>query len=142
MRRLFVCTLFILASCGDDTTTPPSTFDLAAPTSVSGDMATPPGADLAGAAFPATAAVTVGPGNTLTFSPATVDIAAGGTVTWTWAAANTMPHDVTSSDQPPKFSPSPIQTSGSFSHTFATAGSYPYFCTVHGQIMSGTVMVH
>jgi plastocyanin len=98
------------------------------------------GADLAAAAFPATAAVTVGSGDTLTFSPATVDIAAGGTVTWTWAAENTMPHNVTSSDG--RFSGSVTQVHGTFSSTFAAAGSYPYFCTVHGQIMSGTVIVH
>ena len=36
---------------------------------------------------------------------------------------------------------SPSQGTGTFQRTFATAGSYPYLCTIHGQIMSGVVTV-
>jgi len=123
----------------------------AAPTSVSSDLATTPSSDLSaavtgdmatGTTFPATATVLVGPGNTLTYAPATVDIRAGGTVTWNWAAGITMPHTVTSGDNPPAFAGSAVQMSGSFSNTFASAGTFGYFCTVHGRIMNGTVVVH
>jgi plastocyanin len=33
-------------------------------------------------------------------------------------------------------------SSGSFSHTFMTAGSFPYFCLVHGSAMTGMVVVN
>jgi plastocyanin len=125
----------------------------AAPSSVLQDLsAVAPPADFAGVTifdlasptvFPGTAAVTVGIGNTLTFAPATVDIAKGGTVTWTWAAANTMLHNVTSGDATPAFAASPTQQSGTFQVTFPIAGSFFYFCTVHGRnVMNGTVNVH
>jgi plastocyanin len=87
--------------------------------------------------------VVVGPGNTLSFAPSTVDIAAGGTVTWNWAGGITMVHNVTSGDTVPAFAASPTQSSGSFQATFAKAGSFFYFCTVHGRtVMNGTVNVH
>jgi len=28
-----------------------------------------------------------------------------------------------------------------FDHVFADTGTYPYFCKVHGQMMTGTVVV-
>jgi len=71
-----------------------------------------------------------------TFSPATVTINVGDTVTWNWVGQN--PHTVTADDG--SFD-SPQQTSGSFSHTFNTAGTFEYICEVHGQSMSGTVVV-
>ena len=93
--------------------------------------------------FPTTATVTVGAGGALAFSPQSVNIAAGGTVTWNWAAGNTMLHNVTSGDATPAFAASPTQMSGSFQATFPTAGSFFYFCTVHGRnVMNGTVIVH
>jgi plastocyanin len=131
---MIVCTLLVLSGCGgDDTSVTPSstTLDLSAVS----DGGAPSG-------NPSTAAVTVGPNNTLSYSPAAVDIAAGGTVNWTWASGNTMPHNVTSGDSPAAFGASATQTSGSFSHTFTNAGTFNYFCTVHGRIMSGVVRVH
>src|SRR5438270_12548850 len=61
------------------------------------DLAMAP-ADLASSdlSFPTTASVMVGL-NGNTFTPQTVDIAAGGMVTWTWASDN---HSVTSGVQP------------------------------------------
>jgi plastocyanin len=88
-------------------------------------------------AFPMTASVTVGPNGTLTYAPASVDIAAGGSVSWTWAGG--LSHSVTSDTG--AFGSS-IQASGSFSHTFTTAGTFPYHCMVHGFVMAGTVVVH
>jgi len=71
------------------------------------------------------------------FVPAAVTIDVGGTVTWNWTGSN--PHTVTADDG--SFE-SAQQTSGSFTHTFDTAGTFGYFCEVHGQAMSGTVTVN
>lgn len=69
------------------------------------------------------------------FAPASVNVATGTTVTWTWAGANQ--HNVTFDDGPA----SATQTSGTYQRQFTVAGSYPYECTVHGAAMSGTVVV-
>ena len=94
---------------------------------------------------PTTASVTVGPGGAISYSPATVTIAVGGTVTWTWAAG---PHSVTSGTctaktctPDAKFDSGTPQSTGTFEHTFATAGDYPYYCTVHTVSMKGMVHV-
>jgi LPXTG-motif cell wall-anchored protein len=34
-----------------------------------------------------------------------------------------------------------MEAGDTFSHTFSTAGTVTYFCKVHGQSMSGTVVV-
>ena len=88
----------------------------------------------------ATTNVTVGQGGTV-FSPSSVSIQVGDTVKWTWANNN---HSVTSGNPN---SPNGIFDSGThnqpfnFSFTFATAGTYPYYCRVHGSMMTGTVTV-
>jgi plastocyanin len=70
------------------------------------------------------------------FRPPTVTIAAGGTVTWTWGGAAI--HDVTVAG----VGASPLQTSGTFSLTFATPGTYGYECTIHASVgMRGQVVV-
>jgi len=146
MRLIMVCALVSFVSACDDTgsTSGPSSVsgaDLSA--AAAGDLATAPGADMAKTSpNPSTATVTVGAGGALAFSPQTVTIAPGGTVTWNWAAGNTMPHNVTSGDTPARFPASPTQTSGSYSVTLTAPGTYFYFCTVHGRnIMNGTVIV-
>jgi plastocyanin len=35
-----------------------------------------------------------------------------------------------------------LLTSGSFSRQFAQTGTFPYYCTVHGAMMTGTVVVN
>ena len=98
----------------------------------------PPG----GGSGTTTAAVTVG--NNL-FSPATANVAPGTVVTWTWASCESdiygqtcVSHNVTFADGG---GTSPVQTTGSFSRTFNTAGTYNYHCSVHGAAMSGKVVV-
>lgn len=81
---------------------------------------------------PATAGVNVQDNQ---FVAATVRVQAGGTVRWTWQGNN--PHNVTFAGGPA----SSTQTGGSFERAFATAGTFSYLCTVHGQSMSGTVTV-
>ncbi|MBA3652892.1 MAG: hypothetical protein H0W70_01710 [Actinobacteria bacterium] len=91
-----------------------------------------------------------------TFDPATTTIAAGTTVTWTYAESATDPmpgcespqfqlvsaakcpgHSTTSVTAGPDGQP--LWDSGvhradgfPFSHTFTTPGTYAYFCTIHG----------
>ncbi|WP_198955065.1 plastocyanin/azurin family copper-binding protein, partial [Kineosporia sp. R_H_3] len=70
------------------------------------------------------------------FSPVSVTVAPGGTVTWT--NNDSMPHNVTSTSG--AFRSATMQPGQKFSFTFTKAGSYGYFCTFHGG-MNGTVVV-
>lgn len=89
----------------------------------------PPGA-------PSTATVTT-PGET--FSPATVTIASGGTVTWQFTGGTR--HNVTFSGTAPTGGNIPdTDAGGSASRTFGNAGTYNYTCTRHSG-MNGTVVV-
>jgi plastocyanin len=73
------------------------------------------------------------------FSPASVVIQTGGTVTWTWAGANT--HNLTFSSGPmPLPANQPNQASGTAPRTITTVGTYEYRCTNHAG-MIGTVTV-
>lgn len=82
----------------------------------------------------------VGPGNS--FSPATVTVAPGEMVTWEFFALHTTTSDTQSG---PEFWDSGLLSSGTFSHTFNTPGSYPYYCALHsfpgGTLMNGVVQV-
>ncbi|HEX6909792.1 MAG TPA: plastocyanin/azurin family copper-binding protein [Longimicrobium sp.] len=85
---------------------------------------------------PSTATVTT-PGET--FSPASVTIAAGGTVTWTFTGGSR--HNVTFSGTAPAGGSIPdTDAGGSASRTFTAAGTYNYSCTRHSG-MNGTVVV-
>jgi adhesin/invasin len=64
-------------------------------------------------------------------------IAVGGTVTWNFVGA--INHNVESTGSP-SFPSSPVRTSGSYSHTFGTAGTYTYTCVVHPGSMTGRVV--
>ena len=68
------------------------------------------------------------------FDPTSALVAVGGQVTWTWNGA--IGHNVTFST-----SGSSTQSSGTFSQTFSTAGSFPYQCTIHPGTMTGTIVV-
>jgi plastocyanin len=70
------------------------------------------------------------------FSPETITVRAGGTVTWTWIGQN---HNVTSVLSP-TFGPNSITANAPFTHgpiTFSTPGTYQYICTIHGSISGG-----
>ncbi len=71
------------------------------------------------------------------FSPNTVTLSVGATVTWT--NHDNVPHVVSSTDN--QFKKSPLLKIGqSFSHTFATKGTYNYFCSIHPR-MTGKIIV-
>jgi plastocyanin len=70
------------------------------------------------------------------FAPAGFTVAVGTTVTWT--NRDDIPHTVVSTDG--VFKSKVLDTDEKFSYTFAKAGTFPYFCSVHPK-MSGTVVV-
>jgi plastocyanin len=72
----------------------------------------------------------------LAFQPASVEIAEGGTVSW--SNAGRLDHTVTAADG--SFDSGILPPGAGFAHTFASAGSYAYTCTIHPQ-MTGTVTV-
>lgn len=63
------------------------------------------------------------------FTPATLSIAVGDTVTWT--NHDTAPHNIVVTDGPEKFTSPTLQTGQTFSHTFTQAGTYSYYCSIH-----------
>jgi plastocyanin len=76
----------------------------------------------------------------------TVTVAINTPVTWTNGSAS--PHDVTFDNPAAALAVGtggagniPQHTSGSNRRQFATAGSYPFHCQVHGTPMHGTVIV-
>ena len=74
---------------------------------------------------------------------ATSTIHAGDTVQWVWRSGV---HSTTSGTCPLGCVADGIWDSGiaegtTFQHTFPTAGTFPYFCLVHGTMMQGTVVV-
>ncbi|HWY29984.1 MAG TPA: Ig-like domain-containing protein [Candidatus Acidoferrum sp.] len=90
----------------------------------------------------ATATVLVGSGG-LRFVPATTNILVNDSVTWSWAGSF---HSTTSGTPPG--TPNGLWDSGvnnaphSFSLTFANAGTFPYYCSIHfGSGMVGSIIV-
>ena len=57
------------------------------------------------------------------FEAPVIEVAPGSTVTWTWRGSD--PHNVAGGGWS-----SEVQTSGTFSHTFDTAGTFDYVCQV------------
>ncbi|CAL76456.1 Putative copper binding protein [Bradyrhizobium sp. ORS 278] len=70
-----------------------------------------------------------------TFTPAEVTVKVGDTVTWT--NHDDIPHTVVSAG---KYRSKTLDTDDSFSFTFAAAGDYKYFCSLHPH-MTGMVKV-
>jgi len=72
----------------------------------------------------------------MSFSPATLSVTAGTTVTWT--NNDNMTHTVTSDGG--IFDSGNLAAGKTFSKLFATAGSFPYHCSIHAG-MTGTITV-
>jgi plastocyanin len=70
------------------------------------------------------------------FTPASITVTAGTTVTWT--NRDDIPHTVVSDDK--VFKSKVLDTDEKFSYTFSKPGTYPYFCSVHPK-MTGKVIV-
>ena len=70
------------------------------------------------------------------FGPQTLTVSVGTTVVWT--NRDDIPHTVVSTDG--VFKSKVRDTDEKFSFTFNTAGTYPYFCSVHPK-MTGKIVV-
>lgn len=66
------------------------------------------------------------------FEPAELEVAPGRTVVWAWASGGRA-HNVTFDDG----EASGDRSSGTYQRAFATAGTFPYHCTIHGTATSG-----
>ncbi|MGW1623714.1 cupredoxin domain-containing protein [Streptomyces sp. NPDC002172] len=72
------------------------------------------------------------------FSPATLKVKAGTTVTWT--NQDTDAHTVTSNGSGGPLRSAALATHGTYSYTFTEPGTYAYLCTIH-PFMTATVEV-
>jgi hypothetical protein len=79
--------------------------------------------------------VNLGPGDH--FTPTAITVHEGDVVTWHFDGNK---HTVTSTGGPGQAWDSGSQSTGTFSHTFDRAGTYPYICALHAK-MTGTVVV-
>jgi amicyanin len=70
------------------------------------------------------------------FNPQTITVKAGDTVTW--INHDDIPHTATSKTG--LFKSKALDTDDKFSFTFATPGTYEYFCALHPH-MTGTIVV-
>jgi amicyanin len=130
MAGLFTAGAIVLAACGGGGGSNASAGDMAG-------MAMPPGAGAnatnAPAAAVATDAVHI---KNFAFSPAAVTVKAGSTLVWT--NDDSIQHDVTFDGGGIKSAT--LNHNDTFSHTFPTAGTYHYICSIH-PFMHGTVIV-
>jgi plastocyanin len=116
LALVIACGLFLLAGCGK------SSNNSANPTSNNGGTPV------------AAASVSI---ENFAFSPATVRVKLGGTVTWTNKDAS--PH--TATDLNGHFDSGSLATDKTFTQTFSTAGTYTYHCTIHSMMANATVIV-
>jgi plastocyanin len=72
----------------------------------------------------------------MAFNPATITISANTTITWTNKDA--IAHTVTSDTK--LFDSGSIGANGTYSHTFTTAGTFSYHCTVHPTMTASVVV--
>jgi plastocyanin len=78
----------------------------------------------------------------LTFSPASLVVAPGTTVTWTNTGGPGSMHTVTSSTPGYDFDSGTLSNGQTFSYTFVRPGTYDYFCTPHVSFgMTGQIIV-
>jgi len=72
------------------------------------------------------------------FSPATITVRVGDTVSWT--NTDQAPHDVTTTSAPEMLKSPTLQKGDSWAHTFTVAGTYSYICSIHPD-MQATITV-
>lgn len=81
-------------------------------------------------------------GHNGTRNPAVDTVTAGTTVTWTWTNTGSTPHSVLSENSPSFTSSATMTGNGkTYSLMFTTPGTYEYDCAVHGEQMTGTIVV-
>jgi plastocyanin len=153
MKSVFRVAFLLLAvaalvSCGSNHSAPTQPNVNMTPTAVRGNVPTPtPVMGNGPTPTPAASAhmVSVGLGGNIFVDGVSgtnvTTIHAGQTVMWNWAGG---PHSSTSGNccSPDGRWDSGVMSSGSFSQTFPSTGSFPYFCTIHGSMMTGMIMVN
>ncbi len=70
------------------------------------------------------------------FTPTTLTVPVGATVTWT--NADDLPHTVVSDDK--SFKSKALDTDEKFSYTFTKPGTYSYFCSLHPKMTAKVVV--
>ena len=82
----------------------------------------------------------------IAFTPATITIHVGQQVMW--RNDDSAPHTTTSGScsgnvctPMPGWDSGTLNRGQSFSHTFNTAGTFTYYCRIHGAMMQGSVVV-
>jgi len=80
------------------------------------------------------------------FNPGTITVRVGQQVVW--VNNDSAPHTTTSGSCPggtctptPGWDSGTLNSGQSFAFTFTTAGTFNYFCRIHGASMQGTVVV-
>jgi plastocyanin len=128
----------IVAGCGGPTTTTPGEVPPAPVVSgqVMPGMSMPAPAAGAVSGQDAPVATTTVSIQNFAFSPATVTIKAGTTLTWTNHDQD--PHTVSAMSG--AFHSPTLNTGQSYQHTFPTPGRFEYLCTIH-PFMTATVVV-
>jgi plastocyanin len=128
MKTLAMPVLVIAAACGGGGTSD-STGGITNP-----GGGTNPGTNPGTPSTPvSTLAVTVADNQ---FSPSSIQVATGSTVTWTWASGAST-HNVTFNDG---VNSGDRSANASYTRTFNSAGTFSYVCTIHAG-MQGTVLV-
>ncbi len=136
LRRAWICllalaALALLAACGGGSagtgTTPTASGSTPVATATQAGNAQ-------------TVTITTDSSGAFAFSPASLTIKAGTTVTWKNETA--VPHTVTSDDGKSFDSgaANPINQGGTFSFTFTTPGTFAYHCAIH-PFMKATIIV-
>ncbi|WP_323675210.1 plastocyanin/azurin family copper-binding protein [Halorubellus sp. PRR65] len=120
----------------DEVTTTASTTAVAEPTTADGESTTAETTTTGGATVVM---------QDRSFTPRTVEVEAGATVTW--SNADSYAHDVTSArfrDDATAwdYESESVESGGTATYTFEEAGVYEYYCSIHGQSnMCGAVLV-
>lgn len=90
---------------------------------------------LTGQASAEEASVTI---DNFAFTPATITVSVGSTVTWT--NHDDIPHTVVDADAPKTVKSAALDTDETYKRSFNSPGTYHYFCSLHPH-MQGTVVV-
>jgi plastocyanin len=82
---------------------------------------------------PATATVSI---KNMAFSPSSLSVSAGTTVTW--YNYDTVAHTVTADDD--SFDSGNIPVNGKYSKVFSSMGTFPYHCTIHPEMKASVTV--
>lgn len=152
LLSLFALTFVIATACGDDETilipqqpgTAPTATPSpsAAPAPTSSPSVTPTPSPMPSPSTSPSVTISIQQGatgmGTQAYGTNPLQVSMGSTVTW--INNDSAPHTVTADDG--SFDSGSMQTGQSYSHTFSSAGTFPYYCTIHGKAsMSGSVQV-